>query len=769
MRWLLLVAIAAILGGVVYQYRAQKRLLARNAPIAPAPLSTDLSATSQHWHYRDKDLKTGRVKSDIDAESMEQVKDASRVDLNNVTMKIYGKDGTTYDLVKSAAAAFNTEAKTLYSQGDVEITLNLPLEGEPPKQPTVIKTFGLTCDSETGRVDTEQPSSFVFEKGDGKATGATYDPVSHELLMKSAVEIHWHPPGNNAKPMKIEATTLAYHETTSEIWLKPWGRMTRENTIVEGNEVVVKLEDKVIRHITAIQAHGNDDYPNRKLRYAADELAMDFDDDGLARKINGNRNASLVSTTDASETTVTADRVDLDFAPDGRESVLTQVAAAGNAVVTSKPLPAPGRQLSETHVLRSQTLEMKMRPGGREMESVVTKAPGTLEFLPNQAAQHHRLLDGKDFVIAYGPENRVESFRANSVKTLTDPTAEERRRNRVASTTTSRNLEARFDPKTSQMASMQQLGDFAYEEGDRKARAAKATMDSGQNVIVLDTGARVWDATGSTAADRIRLDQRTGDFVAEGNVTSSRMPEQDQKKNSEMLSGDDPLQATARKMDSRNHNRQIHYEGGVHMWQGANRIQADVVDVDRNLDAEKRSLVADGHVLTNLWDEPKDDKAKDDKAKGAKAKKAANPVLTEVHAAHMVYTETNRLTHYTGGVLLSHPGLRVKGQELRAFLSESGADSRLDKAYADGAVEIFSTSKDRTRTGTGDHAEYYTADQKVILRGSRVRMVEKLFDRPQPSTTEGKEATYFANDDRLLMTGEQEKPGNSRINRKKGK
>src|ERR1035441_1563545 len=324
MRWLLLVAIAAILGGVVYQYRAQKRLLARNVPVAPAPLSMDLSASSQHWHYRDKDLKTGRVKSDIDAESMQQVKDASRVDLKNVTMMIYGKDGKTYDLVKSAAAAFNTEAKSLYSEGDVEITLNLPVDGQAAKQPTVIKTLGLTCDSDTGRVDTDQPSSFVFEKGDGKATGATYDPASHELLMKSAVEIHWNPPGTHAKPMKIEAATLAWHETTSEIWLKPWGRMTRENTVVEGNEVVVKLEDKVIRRITAIQAHGNDDYPNRKLHYAADELAMDFDDDGLARKINGNRNASLISTTDASETTVTADRVDLDFEPDGRESVLTR-------------------------------------------------------------------------------------------------------------------------------------------------------------------------------------------------------------------------------------------------------------------------------------------------------------------------------------------------------------------------------------------------------------------------------------------------------------
>lgn len=764
MRWLLLVAIAAILGGVVYQYRAQKELLAGNAPASQVPLSTGLKSSAQHWQYRDTDLKTGRIKSDIDAESMQQVKDASRVDLKNVTMKIYGKDGKTYNLVKSAAATFNTAEKSLYSQGDVEITLSLPIEGPPAKQPTVIKTSGLICDSNTGRVDTDQPSSFIFEKGDGKATGAIYDPLNHELLMKRDVEVHWNPPGTHAMPMKIEATTLSYHETTSEIWLKPWGRMTRANMSVEGNDVVVTLEDKVIRKITAIRAHGSDDFPNRKLRYAAGELAMSFDDDGLAQKINGSTNASLVSTTDAAETTVTADRVDLDFKPDGQESVLTQVAATGNGVVTSKPLPLAGRQLSETHVMRSQTLEMKMRPGGREMESVVTKAPGTLEFLPNLPAQHHRLLDGQDFVIAYGPRNRVDNFRAANVKTRTEPTVDERKRNRGVSTTTSRELEARFDPETSRMASMQQSGDFAYEEGDRRARAAKATMDAGQNLILLDTGARIWDAAGSTAADRIRLDQRTGGFVAEGNVNSSRLPDKDQKKNSEMLSGEDPLQATARKMDSRNGNRQIHYEGAVQMWQGANRIEADVVDVDRNLDPRKRSLVADGHVVTNLWEEAQDAKSKD-----GKKKQAATPTLTEVRAAHMVYTEAGRLMHYTGGAQLNRPGLQVKGREIRAFLGEAGGDSRLEKAFADGAVEILSTGKDRTRTGTGEHAEYYTADQKVILRGSWVRMVEKLFNRAQPNTTEGKEAIYFANDDRLLMTGEPDKPGNSRINRKKGK
>jgi lipopolysaccharide export system protein LptA len=758
MRWLLLVAIAAILGGVAYRYRAQRTLLASQTTPTPDPLAAELSASSQHWSYRNKDLKTGRVVADLDAESMEQPTDASRVDLKRVTMKIYSKTGPTYDLVKSAAATFNSNDRSLYSQGEVEITLNLPIEGQPARQPTVIKSSGVTFDSNTGRSDTDQPSSFVFEKGDGKATGATYDPTKHQLEMKHDVEIHWNPPGKNAKPMKIEATGLSYHETLSEIWLKPTGKMTRENTVVEGSDVVVRLQDQVIRQITAVNAHGTDDFPNRKLRYAAEELAMEFDDDGVAQKINGNRNASLVSASEGSETTVTGDRVDLAFDNNGHDAVLSHVTVNGNAVVTAKPLPLAGRPLTETHVLRSESFEIKMRADGREIETLTTKTPGKIEFLPNLATQHHRILDGNDFVIQYGEKNRVDTFKAVNVKTQTDPTPEElKRKNRSVSMTTSKDLEARFDPKTGHMATMRQSGDFAYEEGDRRAKAAKATMDSDQNVIVLDSAARIWDATGSTNADRIRLDQRTGDFSAEGNVSSTRLPDKDQKKNSEMLSGDAPLQATARKMDSRNRNRTIRYEGGVNLWQGANRIRADAVDIDRAQD--KKTLVADGHVITNLWEEPKDEAKK----------KTATPSLTEVHAGHMVYTEEGRITHYTGGVQLARPALQVKSQELRAFLAESGADSRVEKAYADGAVEIFSTGKDRTRTGTGEHAEYYTADQKVILRGPWVKMVEKIFAVPQPNTTEGKELTYYANDDRLVVTSDTAKPGQTLINRKKGK
>src|SRR5262249_42391899 len=180
----------------------------------------------------------------------------------------------------------------------------------------------------------------------------------------------------------------------------------------------------------------------------------------------------------------------------------------------------------------------------------------------------------------------------------------------------------------------------------------------------------------------------------------------------EMLSGDEPLHAQAARMDSSNRNRRIRYQGSVLMWQGANRIHADTVDLDR----EKRTLVADGNVVTNLWEEPKDEDKK---------KAAGPPVLTEVRAPHLVYTEQDRLAVYTGGAALKRPNLQVKSHEIRAFLADSGADSRLEKAFADGAVQIVQQSgKGVTYNGTAEHSEYYTDEAKVIMTGGMPKMVD---------------------------------------------
>ena len=159
-------------------------------------------------------------------------------------------------------------------------------------------------------------------------------------------------------------------------------------------------------------------------------------------------------------------------------------------------------------------------------------------------------------------------------------------------------------------------------------------MDADQNVILLDTAARIWDATGSTAADRIRLDQRTGDFLAEGNVQFQPPARQ---------GPEEELRDALRRRAPAGHRAQ----DGLAQSQPHDSLRGRTPTCGRAptayrrvwtwiVDPQKRTLVADGHVVTNLWEEPKEDRKSQEEER-------APPVLTEVHAAHMVYTEEDRL------------------------------------------------------------------------------------------------------------------------------
>lgn len=768
----MLVAMAVIVGVVGITYRAQRRALRSQAPPTPQALPLDLNSSATDWHFTQTDNKTNRVIADIRAGDFRQVKDSSRVDLRNVTLKLPSKEGGTYDLVRSAAATYFSDQHRLYSDGEVEITLGVPDAGEPAHRLISIQSSGVTFDTDTGKAETDRPSRFTFQYGEGNSSGASYDPTARTLLMNKDVEVDWRPPGPHAPPMKIQAASLTYQEAQSQILLPDWGKMTRAGTIVEGYRSVIHLRDGALQQITSTRAHGTETDPNRKLQYSADNLVMAFNDDAVVEKITAQGNAQMQATSENSATSVAAPWVELGFQARNNESLLSRVLTRGGSTVTSRPLPAPGRQMPETDVLRSDSVEIQMRPDGRDIQSLITHSPGRLEFLPNQPAQHHRVLDGSQITVTYGAQNRIDSFRAKNVKTETDPTEEERKRNRGIAVTSSQEMLARFETGSSRLASMEQWGDFQYQEGDRRARAAKATLDSAQNVMLLDTGARVWDASGSTEADGIRLDQRTGDFTAQGHVNSTRLP--DQKQNNGMLSGDEPIQAQARKMDSTNRNRTIHYEGDARLWQGANRIQADVVDVDR----EKQRLTADGSVVTDLWEQPKDEHpgGAGSAQPGAAAKVQPTgtakpgppgsgtpgaPVLTVVHAAHLVYTDQDRQALYTGGVVLERAALQVKARQLRAYLSQAGSDSRLEKAFAEGSVQIVQRAPDRMRTGSAEHAEYYPGEQKIVLQGGDPQMVDSL-----KGNTHGRELTYFANDDRLLVNGSPDQPAQSRLRRK---
>jgi len=171
----------------------------------------------------------------------------------------------------------------------------------------------------------------------------------------------------------------------------------------------------------------------------------------------------------------------------------------------------------------------------------------------------------------------------------------------VIAHTSSDNMTAEFEPKSGQMKRMKQWGQFNYEEGERHAIGETAYLEYDTNVMDIDKNARVWDASGSTNGDHIKLAQSTGDFNAEGHVATTRLPEA--KKNaSALLDDSQPSQGSADHVWSGNKNRAVHYEGHAALWQTGNRIQADKIDIDR----DKKILVASGNVVSEFMDQDSD-------------------------------------------------------------------------------------------------------------------------------------------------------------------
>lgn len=749
------VFIVFIIGGVGATYYARLKQQVIHAPAKPKALPPNTTASALDW--TSTQTKDGKPIVSVRAKDMQEI--GGKYELTGVELRLFHKEGNEYDQVKSVKAEFDINQGILYSDGEVEITMGVQADQPPNGRLMVIKSSGVHFESKTGKASTDRPATFQFDRGNGKAVGAEYDPNTRELHMRSQVELIWRGSDPKSKPMKVETSDLTYKERESKVYLAPWSKLTRDTLALSAGPAVVTLDDGSIQLVETSNAHGTDRRPGRNIEYAADQLVMNFDDSGQVKHITGTQNAKLTSTAETAVTNTTSDRVDLDFDTTGEDSTLQTALSTGHSVVESKPIPKAGSDTPETRILKSDVIKTVMRAGGQEIESMETETAGGLEFVPNVPGRPHRFMNGDRIWIAYGPKNQIQTFRSINVATRTenaraaDPSkTKDPNQPQAPVLTWSKDLLATFEPNSSQLSKLEQWNDFRYEEGDRKAKAHHAILDQPKNLITLFTEARVWDTTGSADADKILLDQKSGDFTAQGNVNSTRMPDKKKDQSSSgMLSQDEPLHAKSKNMASTDNNLKIRYEGNALLWQGANRLQADVVEIDR----DNNILKAHGHVISQLLD-----KAKDDDTRKPATKPAAR-VFTVVKAPELTYNDDDRLAIYQGGALLNRPNMQVKAREIQAFLRDDTDDSSLDHAFADGKVEIVQTAPGRIRNGSSEHAEYYVDEDKVILEQGQPQFLDNV-----RGSTRGNKLTWFSRDDRLLVNGAVSQPAKSVLRRK---
>jgi lipopolysaccharide export system protein LptA len=134
------------------------------------------------------------------------------------------------------------------------------------------------------------------------------------------------------------------------------------------------------------------------------------------------------------------------------------------------------------------------------------------------------------------------------------------------------------------------------------------------------------------------------------------------------------------------------------------------------------------------------------------------PVTTLIRAPALFYTEETRTALFTGGVTMLRAGLQVTSSQLRGVFVVKDGNSQLDTCYADGQVRIVQKAPDRTRQGSGEHAEYYVSEAKVVLYGGVAQFEDSL-----RGTERGDRLTWYQEKDRLVVEGRKGEPANGRI------
>jgi len=272
----------------------------------------------------------------------------------------------------------------------------------------------------------------------------------------------------------------------------------------------------------------------------------------------------------------------------------------------------------------------------------------------------------------------------------------------------------------------------------------------------------VLDDTGSAMGDAIVMNQANGDMDARGHVVSTHEPDRKQKPGTSMLDDTKTMQAKADQMETREDNTKVYYEGHVAMWQGANRISANAIDIDR----DAQSLHATGNVVSELVDNKQNQNGAVQPGHTQQADPDPMPVFTIVRAPELFYRDDTRVALYTGGVKLTRGKITMSSKEVQAFLNpksdKNSNNSSLDHAFAIGAVSITAAvAANRTRTGTAERCEYYTKDDKVVLNGGDPQIVDSY-----KGITRGRQVTYYSSDDRLIVDGEKKQLAYTQMKKK---
>jgi len=687
----------------------------------------------------------GRTLFKVQASKVVQFKQGGRAELHDVQITLYGRDSTRFDQIYGDDFEYDQQSGDVIAKGEVQIDLEANPQGtlnpdqavpKELKNPIHLKTSGLIFNQKTGDAYTAQKIEFRLPQGQGSAVGAHYVGKTSAFTLDSQVSITF------AKP---SATVTAVHAavTRDPRWIvleHPEVRSGQEQCDADHATLFLRNDNTVDR----VVADGNVQVQSQgatAMQARSEHLELNMTEQGGTLRtavFSGNVHAETAGPQPALGD---AGQVTLDFAGG---NVVSKVRAEQNVKLQQPQRPSAAGSnaqdleltapivdfflTSQHHLQRAETTgaaQITLRPGTASTTVTSNTKPKNEPTTAVTAGKFEAQFDesGQMASLHGAPAARIVSQNPGQP-------------DRVS---TSQTADATFHPGSG-LESIEQAGNVAYEDGERKAWGDRARYTPADQVLVLTGSPRVAEGTMTTTARAMRFNRATGEAIADGDVKTTYSDLKSQP-NGALLSSSSPVHVTASSMTVQSQSAIAVYNGDVRLWQDANIVKAPAIEFDRN----RRSLDAHASpphsVSTVLVQTDKNGKS--------------TPVA--ITSARLTYTDTERDAHFEGDVVAKSTDLTISANQMDAFLAARGpgkgnlasSAGNLDRIVSKGQVTVTQPH----RQAAGDQLVYTAGDDKFVLTGGP----PSIFDAEHGKIT-GVSLTFFRHDDRVLVEGNNSSP-----------
>jgi lipopolysaccharide export system protein LptA len=726
--------------------------------------------------------------------------------LRDVSMILYGNSGDRADRISGDDFEYDTKAQVVKALGVVHLDLGSEATGAPDSEARKhyagpasehddvsqgrvihVKTSNLVYTKQSGVATTDQGLEFAFGGYTGKAVGAVYDSTTGHVVLQSAVTVSGLDKG---RPVALAASHGELDRATRLAEFKD-ARYSSAGQVAKANLARLHLRpDNSIEQIDCLQEVVLEDGEHGRVTSDRAVISLDAANKPQAAVLTGN----VIFNQDEAQRQARgeSDRAELSFKQSGN---LEHVLMRGRVKAKERlGRSGDGKSSVAERTLESEALDIRLATVGTESRSQVrdVKATGSVQMATSAVGIAERRFFGDIMTAHMVPVNGSPELSA--VHGDGHTAIEQKGGDGVFQRSTGDTLDAKFRPSekspgknSAELESAVQQGNVAIERSVpsksaggpvdlQHATAKQAAYDAASDRLTLTGDVVMKDAGRQVLAARVTVQQGTGDATADGGVRVTY----------QQPGSEEPVHILAARAEfSHGSDKAIFFGRGpsdaalARLWQaglggqGGSQIEAPVL-IFEGLSGQQK----DGHLTARAETQGTPGQIHAVLAEKSQGKTvgslgdAKSRGLARIVSSELVYSDTDRRAHFTGGVRLVDGTGEVKAEDAVVFLTPRDAAAKSERfegedpkamAKTSDSGGLFAGSVERVvairrvemtqpgRKATGERLVYTASDQMFVLTGTAAAP-PRVVDALQGSTT-GASLKFHTGDNSVVVSG----------------